>query len=42
MQQRSLLDEEENFNATVRNASDLPLRDVRLTWYLDNVRWAPW
>lgn len=27
-----------SFSATVRNASDLPLRDVRLTWYLDNVQ----
>ena len=27
-----------SFSATVRNANDLPLRDVRLTWYLDNVQ----
>lgn len=26
-----------SYNATVRNASDLPLRDIRLTWFLDGV-----
>ncbi|MGC6444502.1 MAG: BatA domain-containing protein, partial [Rubripirellula sp.] len=26
-----------SYSATIRNASDLPLRDIRLTWFLDDV-----